>query len=95
VWQELLQNKYIRGKTLSQVQAKPIGSPFWKGIMGVNNDFFNRGSFIVGDGNSTRFWEDVSLGDTPLSEQYPSLYNITRSKNVLVTNVMSYAPLNI
>jgi hypothetical protein len=95
VWQELLQKKYLRGKTLSQVQAKPADSHFWKGIMGVKDEFFHLGSFNVGDGNSTRFWEDVWLGDTPLSEQYPSLYNITRSKNVLVSNVMSYAPLNI
>jgi hypothetical protein len=42
VWQELLSNKYVCGKTLSQVQAKPTDSPFWKGIMGVQNDFFQR-----------------------------------------------------
>ena len=40
VWQELLHNKYLRGKTLSQVQAKPTDSPFWKGLMGVKSDFF-------------------------------------------------------
>jgi hypothetical protein len=28
VWQELLTNKYLRGKTLSQVQEKPTDSPF-------------------------------------------------------------------
>jgi hypothetical protein len=48
VWQELLSNKYLHGKTLSQVHAKPIDSPFWKGLMGVKNNFFNRGSFCVG-----------------------------------------------
>jgi hypothetical protein len=29
VWQELLSNKYLYGKTLSQVQAKPTNSPFF------------------------------------------------------------------
>jgi hypothetical protein len=39
VWQELLQNKYLRLKTLSEVQVKPTDSPFWKGLMRVKDDF--------------------------------------------------------
>ena len=34
VWHELLHNTYVVDKTLSQVEAKPTNSPFWKGIMG-------------------------------------------------------------
>jgi hypothetical protein len=56
--QELLHNKYFQHKTLSQVQAKVIVSPFWKGLMGAKQDFSKRGSFVVGDGESTRFCED-------------------------------------
>jgi hypothetical protein len=40
VWQEFLQNKYLHSKTLSQVEAKPLDSPFWKGLMKVKEDFF-------------------------------------------------------
>jgi hypothetical protein len=69
VWQELLSNKYLHGKMLSQVQAKPNDSPFWKGLTGIKNDFFNRGSFCVGDGIRTRFWENSWLGDTSLANQ--------------------------
>ena len=29
VWQELIHNKYLNSKTLSQVTAKPTDSPFW------------------------------------------------------------------
>jgi hypothetical protein len=43
----------------------------------------------------TRFWEDTWLGDTPLATQYPSLYNIVRTKHVLVTDVLFNVPLNI
>jgi hypothetical protein len=42
VWQELLYNKYLRNKSLSQVTAKPTDSSFWKGLMGVKDDFFSR-----------------------------------------------------
>jgi hypothetical protein len=63
--------------------------------MRVKNDFFNRGSFKVGDGISVRFWEDIWLGDSSLANQYPSVYNIVQRKNVLVANVLAHSPLNI
>jgi hypothetical protein len=44
---------------------KPIDSPFWKGLMRVKEDFFNRGSFNVGNGEETRFWEDTWLRKAP------------------------------
>ena len=95
VWQELLTNKYLGGKTLSQVTIKPSDSPFWKGILKFQRDFFANGSFTIGNGQGTRFWEDAWLGDTPLSSQYPSLFNIVRHKNVLVADVLANNPLNI
>ena len=89
VWQELLRNKYLSSKTLSQVTTKPTDSPFWKGLMRVKDDFFERGSFTIGNVQSTRFWEDSWLGQTPLADQYPSLYNIVRHRNVVVADVLA------
>ena len=56
--------------------------------MGVKEDFFSRGSFDVGNGQNTRFWEDIWLGASPLSQQYPLLYNIVQRKNVSVHSVL-------
>jgi hypothetical protein len=95
VWQELLRNKYLQSKSLSQVTVKPLDSPFWKGLMKVKEEFFKRGTFKVGDGTSIRFWEDVWLGDTPLSQQYESLYNIVNGKQVAVADVLGANSLNI
>jgi hypothetical protein len=80
VWHELIMNKYLHSKTLSQVQTKDSDSPFWKGLMKMKYDFFSRGQFQVGNGLETRFWEDSWLGNEPLSIQYPSLYNIVQKK---------------
>lgn len=44
---------------------------------------------------NTRFWEDIWLGKTPLTNQYPALYNIVRHKNVMVAHVLAQTPLNI
>ena len=95
VWQELLKNKYLYSKSLSQVLAKPSDSPFWKGLMRVKEEFFSRGSFHVGDGQNTRFWEDTWLGGSPLSQQYPSLYSIIQRKDVLVQSVLVETQPNI
>jgi hypothetical protein len=95
VWQELLRNKYLGSKPLAQVLSSPTDSQFWKGLMRVKEEFFSRGFFKIGDGLSTRFWEDVWLGDAPLAQQYPSLFNIAQRKNVLVADVLLHNPLNI
>jgi hypothetical protein len=95
IWQELLTKKYLHSKTLSQVSEKPTDSPFWKGLMKVKEEFLTRGSFVVGNGMNTRFWEDIWLGDKSLAEEYPSLYNIVNHKNVTVENVLAANPLNI
>jgi hypothetical protein len=63
--------------------------------MKVKDNFFERGSFNVGNGESIRFWEDTWLGGTPLAHQYPSLYNIVQRKQVSLANVMAQVPLNI
>ena len=60
--------------------------------MGVKDDFFMRGSMEVGNGQKTRFWEDVWLGDRLLCEQYPSLYCIVNQTNVTVAHVWNATP---
>jgi hypothetical protein len=95
VWQELLHNKYLRQRTLSEVKAKPTDSPSAKGLMGLKDDFFSRGFFKVGNGAVTHFWEDTWLEKLSLAQQYPSLYNIMHHKNVTVAHVVAQTPLNI
>ena len=64
--------------------------------MRLNKIFFSRGSFIVGNGQGTRFWEDTWLGDRPLANKFPSLFNIVHNKNVLVAEVLTNAlPVNL
>jgi hypothetical protein len=95
VWQQILHNKYLHSKTLSQVTSKPTELPFWKGLMRVKEDFFTRGSFILGDGSSIRLWEDTWLGVSPLATKYPSLYNVPRHKDQTVAHTFASVPLNI
>ena len=94
-WAQILCNKYLHSKTLSRVMVRPTDSPFWKGPMRMKSAFFHRTKFIIGNGTSTRFWEDTWLGETPLAIQYPSLYNIVQCREVYVATVLQSNPLNI
>ena len=63
--------------------------------MRVKKGFFNKVFFNIGNGETTRFWEDTWLGNLPLQQKYPSLYNIAHRKNVSVHDVLNGAPLNM
>ena len=95
MWKELLTNKYLCGKTLSQVQAKPLGTPFWKGLTRVKEDFFAHGSFLLGNGEQIRFWEDRWLDHNSLADEYPTLCNIDSNKNSTVAHVLNSTPVNL
>jgi hypothetical protein len=82
VWQQMLRKKYLKGKTLSQVERRKGDSHFWAGLMEVKNLVIERGRFQVIDGSETRFWEDLWLGREPFSVKYPALYNLVKKKIV-------------
>jgi hypothetical protein len=94
-WQQLIKNKYLGSKTLTQVTRKPGDSQFWSGLMNVKGDFFKMGMFNVHDGRQTRFCDDSWLGTTSLKQQYLNLYNILRRRNAMVAKIFISRPLNI
>jgi hypothetical protein len=73
VWQPMIRKKYLKGKTLSQVEKWKGNSHFWSGLMEVKNLVLERGRFQVQDGSQTSFWEDLWLGREPLNVKYPVL----------------------
>ncbi|WVZ51657.1 hypothetical protein U9M48_002779 [Paspalum notatum var. saurae] len=95
MWQQLLRKKYIKDKTIGEVQWKPGDSHFWSGLMNVKDCFLSIATFNVHSGTQCRFWEDRWLGKFALKDQFLSLYNIARKKHILVANVVSATPLNI
>jgi hypothetical protein len=80
VWQQLLKNKYLRDKTLTQVQYMPGDSYFWAGLVKVKDEFLSMGRFDLGDGSQVRFWEDSWISPHPLKTLFPSLYNSEKEK---------------
>jgi len=63
--------------------------------MRIKDEVLAKGSFHIKDGTAARFWDDTWVGDKPLKVSYPSLYNIVRDPQAIVSKVMSTNPLNI
>ena len=59
MWQDLLKNKYLWCKSLTQVKAKPYDSHFWRGLMKIKDEVLTNGTFLIKDESATRFWEDT------------------------------------
>jgi len=95
VWQDLLTNKYLRDKSLTQVQYMPGDSQFWASLMKVKGEFLSMGRFELGDGSQVRFWEDSWIRPRPLKSLFPTLYNIVRRKIATVRSVLATTPLNV
>jgi hypothetical protein len=55
-WQQILKRKYLKNKTLSQVEKKKGDSQFWSGLMQVKRLVLERSRFKIQDGTQTRFW---------------------------------------
>ena len=63
--------------------------------MKVKDDFFNRGSFQLGNGDQIRFWEDRWIDHNSLADEYPTLYNVASNKKSTVANVLNSTPINL
>ena len=63
--------------------------------MRVKPEFLRWGKFKLGNGSAIRFCEDTWLGNEPLKNQYPALYNVVRKKSALISSVLTSIPLNV
>jgi hypothetical protein len=61
--QELLDNKCLHNKILSQVTVNPTISHFWKGLMSVKDNFFSSAPFNTRKGKRLGFGKIPGLED--------------------------------
>jgi hypothetical protein len=95
IWQTLLRNKYLHSKVLTQVQAKPYDSHFWRGLTKIKNIVLSCGSFIIRDVTQIRFWEDTWVDNNPFKRQFSTIFNIVHDPHATVASVMSDEHYNI
>ena len=60
----------------------------WKAIAHLLQVFSTHTRFAVGDRIKIRFWEDLWCGDQPFYLQFPRLFKVTTTKNLLISTIL-------
>lgn len=69
----------------------PVGCGVWKGIMLVEEEFFERVKFKVNKGNRVRFWQDVWCSREPLQSLFPSCFGLAIAKQGAVKDFVIHS----
>uniref|UniRef100_A0A2N9F0T2 Reverse transcriptase domain-containing protein n=1 Tax=Fagus sylvatica TaxID=28930 RepID=A0A2N9F0T2_FAGSY len=92
LWRLVVDAKYgsLWGGWSSNSGRAPYGVSVWKFIRKDWDAFSLYCSYSVGDGRRVKFWHDCWCGDIALKEAFPDLFVISRDKDALVADLMSF-----
>jgi hypothetical protein len=95
MWQELLRNKYIKGKTLGSCVKKTSRLSFLEKLDECKRHLYGL-RFVQGERRVAKLVLGGHLvGNKPLKDKFPALFNIVRRKQYSMAQVLSSSPLNI
>jgi hypothetical protein len=79
----------FRASWCSLVPPGSHGVGLWKFIRKGWSSFSRHTKLILGNGSRIRFWDDLWVGEMPLKEAFPGLYDIACDKSSLVAEHLS------
>lgn len=82
LWKHIIDTKYDGLQPNLFAKTPNDASPFWKGIMWTAHAAKQGYTWVVGNGKSIRFWEDMWFGSSNLAIQYWDIYYVCNEKNV-------------
>jgi hypothetical protein len=75
LWVDILKAKYLGDRDVFAHETPWKGSQFWSALQKVKWYFKLGARHHVQNGNQTYFWLDWWLGNTPLRDRYPQLFD--------------------
>ena len=103
LWRYGLENDALWRRVIGAKYGNEWGGWCTKSVLGaysvclwkfIRSGWLNFSKFLrydVGDGTRVKFWDDVWCRDRPLKEAFPDLYNISRTRDASVSEVLCYA----
>ncbi|XP_065628619.1 uncharacterized protein LOC136067152 [Quercus suber] len=93
LWRRVIEAKYGNewGGWCTKSVSGAYGVSLWKFIRRGWLYFSKFLWYDVGDGSCVKFWDDVWCRDRPLKGVFPDLYNISRTRDASVFEVMCFA----
>uniref|UniRef100_A0A2N9F8S0 Uncharacterized protein n=1 Tax=Fagus sylvatica TaxID=28930 RepID=A0A2N9F8S0_FAGSY len=92
LWRLVVDAKYgsLWGGWCSKSGTGSYGVSVWKFIRRGWDTFHSHCSFLVGDGQRVKFWQDWWCGDRALNAVFPELFTISQDKEASVADLMSF-----
>uniref|UniRef100_A0A2N9IHU7 Reverse transcriptase domain-containing protein n=1 Tax=Fagus sylvatica TaxID=28930 RepID=A0A2N9IHU7_FAGSY len=92
LWTLVVDAKYgsLWGGWCSKSGTGSYGVSVWKFIRRGWDTFHSHCSFLVGDGQRVKFWQDWWCGDRVLNAVFPELFTISQDKEASVADLMSF-----
>ncbi|GAU42409.1 hypothetical protein TSUD_324640 [Trifolium subterraneum] len=94
VWKDVVVAKYgqqIIGKgNLGESDASRLASKWWTDVCNLDtgsNWFSDAVEKRVGDGNLTKFWSDIWIGNQSLQQRFPRIYSVSNQKGNTIASM--------
>ena len=90
LWHKVIKSKYGMVPNGWDANCPSRGSSRcpWSDISAGSPSFLHSCSFVVGNGERLRFWEDAWLEGGPLKEQFPRLFSLSRTINQSISSMV-------
>ncbi|GJU51767.1 hypothetical protein Tco_1221322 [Tanacetum coccineum] len=99
LWSRVIRSIYGQSGGVFNVTNRRPKQSTWGTILSLIHRLKNKGidllsicSKKLGNGESTRFWEDIWFGNTPLRLQFHRIYNLDIQRNCLIVNRIPLLP---
>ncbi|XP_030958853.1 uncharacterized protein LOC115980776 [Quercus lobata] len=91
-WKRIIGARYGNewGGWCTKSVSEAYGVCLWKFIRSGWGNFSKFIRYEVGDGTRVKFWDDVWYRDRPLKEAFLDLYNISKTRDASVSEVMCF-----
>ena len=86
LWKEVIQAK-CGGDShrCSNKVSTSCATGVWRDIRKLWETFFSDASLMVGNGEHIQFWKDIWLGDIPLMNDFPNIFQIASHPNSTIS----------
>ncbi|WMV38554.1 hypothetical protein MTR67_031939 [Solanum verrucosum] len=96
LWKKIIIARYGReGPWTTQAVKTPYERGLWRTIRNQWPKMWGNSVIKVGNGRKTMFWNDIWVGQAPLKQQFPDIYNLNQQKLATISEVKNAQGWNL
>ncbi|WMV47891.1 hypothetical protein MTR67_041276 [Solanum verrucosum] len=96
LWKKIIIARYGREEPwTTQAVKTPYEKGLWRTIRNQWPKMWGNSVIKVGNGRKTMFWNDIWVGQTPLRQQFPDIYNLNQQKLATISEVKNAQGWNL